>query len=298
MKLNLQGINIAVLGGDKREVEMIKALIALGAVVKVVGNPVPGQDLDVQVVSNLQEAILGTQVIIAPMTGTDDAGKIKSTFVSQPLIISEEILSQIPPRTLFFIGLAKEDLKKLAKKYKIKLFEMATMDEIAILNAIPTAEGAIQIAMEKLPITIHGSKIIILGFGRVGMTLSRMLHGIGAKTTAVAQKIGELARAKEMGLEVLALAELQQGIAEAQIIFNTIPAKILTREVLRNANPEVLIIDLASQPGGTDFVAAEELGLQAMLAPGLPGKVAPKTAGQILGDIIPQVIRTNLKLKK
>lgn len=52
---------------------------------------------------------------------------------------------------------------------------------MAVLNAIPTAEGAIQIAMEEMPVTIHGSKALVLGFGRVGKTLAKMLDGIGAK---------------------------------------------------------------------------------------------------------------------
>jgi len=298
MELNLlQGIKLAVLGGDKREVEMMKNLLALGAKVKVLGNP--GAELGVEIVDNLADAITEAQVIIAPMTGTDETGKIKSTFVSFPLMLfSEELFAAISPGTLFFIGVAKEQLKKLAGKYQVKLLEMATSDEIAILNAIPTAEGAIQIAMEKLPITIHGSRVIILGFGRVGMTLARMLNGIGAKTIAVSRQLAELARAKEMSLEILDLKDLEQKIGEAQIIYNTIPALVLTKELLRKAQPEVLIIDLASQPGGTDFATAEKLGLQALLASGLPGKVAPKTAGRILGEMIPQLIKANLQASK
>lgn len=298
MEINLQGVSIAILGGDKREIELIKVLIKLGAKLKVVGNPTPGEKLNLEIVDSLQEAVLGAQVIIAPMTGTDETSKIKATFSPQPLILTEEVVSRIPPKTPFLIGLARDSLKKLAKKYKIKLIEMAELDEIAILNAIPTAEGAIQIAMESLPITIHGTRTLVLGFGRVGITLARMLHGIGAKTIVVSRKPGELARAKEMGLEQISLESLGEKIADAQLIFNTVPSVVLTGEVLKNANLEALIIDLASPPGGTDFAAAKDLGLQVILAPGLPGKVAPKTAGQILGDIVPKIIRSNLKLKK
>jgi len=297
MDFNLQGINIAVLGGDKREVELIKHLIKLGAKVKVIGNPSPEENLPLEIVGSLREVFVNVQAVIAPMTGTDDNGKIKSTFTEQPLTLSKECISQIPPRTPFLIGIAKDYLKELAKQHRIQLFEINSMNEFAILNAVPTAEGAIQIAMEQLPITIHGAKSLLLGLGRVGMTLARMLDGIGAKVTVVSRSLEELARAKEMGLDTILLDYLEQEIQSYQIIFNTIPALVLTKEVLRKVNCEALIIDVASSPGGTDFAAAKELGLQAILALGLPGKVAPKTAGQILGEVIPKIIKSNLKSK-
>jgi len=286
---------MAVLGGDKREIEMIRILLSLGANLKIIGNPDLPDHSSWQIVNSLPEAVENVQVVLAPMTGTDKSGKIKSSFVKEPLILDEDAIKQMTPGTLFFIGLAQESLKRLAEKYQVELIEMAKINEIAILNAVPTAEGAIQLAMEKLPITIHGCEALVAGLGRVGLALARMLHGIGAKVTVVSREIAELARAKEMGLQTLSLEQLGQYVEQYQVIFNTVPALIFDRNILQKAHSEVLIIDLASSPGGTDFPAAEELGLQAMLALGLPGKVAPKTAGKILGEIIPQVIKANLK---
>ena len=51
-----------------------------------------------------------------------------------------------------------------------------------------------------------------------------------------------------------------------------------------------LIVDLASKPGGTDFRYAEKRGIKALLAPGLPGIVAPKTAGQIVANVLSQLL--------
>lgn len=294
MKANLREVNIAILGGDEREKYLIQELLALEAKVKVVGKPGLTGNHSLIILDNPKEAIKGSQVIIAPMTGTDEEGKLKSTFSPYPLYLSEELFQEIPSQTLFFIGTANNKIKELATSQGIKLLETANINELAILNAIPTAEGAIQIAMEKLPITIHGSQSLVLGLGRVGLALARMLDGIGAKVTVASRDLGELARAKEMGLSTIYLSNLEDTIRQYQIIFNTIPALVLEERILSKANPDVLIIDLASKPEGTDFTAAKHLGLQAMLAPGLPGKVAPKTAGRILGEIIPQVIRANL----
>jgi dipicolinate synthase subunit A len=176
----------------------------------------------------------------------------------------------------------------------IQLVETITLNEITILNSIPSAEGAIQMAMEATTITIHGSKSFVLGLGRTGWTLARMLHGIGAQVTGVARKPSDLARAVEMGFHAVHLSDLEDEIGRAEIIFNTVPHLILDRVMLEKVARDAVIVDLASIPGGTDFEYAQLLGIKALLAPGLPGIVAPKTAGRILAQIYPQLILRHL----
>jgi dipicolinate synthase subunit A len=170
--------------------------------------------------------------------------------------------------------------------------EIVEMDDIAILNSIPTAEGAIQIAMEETDITIHGSKTCVIGFGRVGITMARTLKALGSEVTIVARNPGQLARAYEMGCHRAGYDDLHEIMNHTNIVFNTVPTMVLDSNILKYANPDVLIIDLATQPGGTDFEAANTFGLKAILAPGLPGKVAPVYAGKILAEVIPRLIMT------
>ena len=163
------------------------------------------------------------------------------------------------------------------------MVETAELDEIAILNSIPTAEGAIQRAMEELPVTLHGSPVVVVGFGRCGMTLARMLGGIGARVCVVARGAGQRARAYEMGFEAEGIDGLKERVSpRTRAVFNTVPARLLTREVLQAMRRDAVVIDIAQTPGGTDFDAARELGIKAFLELGIPGKVAPKTAGEIL----------------
>src|SRR5690606_12200007 len=105
------------------------------------------------------------------------------------------------PGITLYIGVAKPVVAELASRYRVRVVESAELDEIAILNSIPTAEGAIQRAMEELPVTLHGSPVVVVGFGRCGMTLARMLGGIGARVCVVARGAGQRARAYEMGFE-------------------------------------------------------------------------------------------------
>lgn len=290
MSAVLTGIMVAVLGGDDRELVLIPELVRLGADVRVVGYPPREEIKGALLAESVGEAVSGVDAIILPMPGTDDQGVIRAIYTPKKLVLTEEIVAAIPPSVPIFIGVAKPFLRGLAKKYGLKLFEIAEMDEIAILNSIPTAEGAIQIAMQELPITIHGSETMVLGFGRVGQTLARMLAALGANVSIVARKPADLARGYEMGYRCLTYDQVAECVAATDVIFNTVPAMVLHEGILKNITRNTLIIDLATQPGGTDFQAAERLGVKAILAPGLPGKVAPVTAGRILARVLPRLI--------
>ncbi len=54
--------------------------------------------------------------------------------------------------------------------------------------------------------------------------------------------------------------------------------------------PGTLLLDLASAPGGTDFAAAEKLGIQAVHALSLPGKTAPATAAKAIAQTISGIL--------
>ncbi|MGB9886338.1 MAG: dipicolinate synthase subunit DpsA [Moorellales bacterium] len=289
----LAGLTISVVGGDDRELILIPALVEQGAAVRVVGFPdisFPGA----VVYGELAPALEGAEVVIFPVPGTDERGQIYAVYSPSPLRLNDEIAARIAPGTLVFIGQARPFLRQWALRYGWKLVETAQEDEVAVLNSVPTAEGAIQLAMQELPITIHGAQALVLGFGRVGQTLARDLLGLGARVTVLDRNPAVLARAFVLGCQPVPLALLPEEVVKAEVIFNTIPALVLDARTLTKVPHRTVIIDLASPPGGTDFEAAARLGLRAILAPGLPGKVAPYTAGTILARVIPRLIRERL----
>jgi len=289
MESQLKGIKIAVLGGDERELEMLRLLATIGAQIKTLGDPgvkIPG----IEVKDRLSTVIDNVDVVIAPMTSTDEDDYLKATFVNNAVQLTEEFFASLESNTLFLIGVARGSVNDYCNEYDISLIQLAKLDEVAILNAIPTAEGAIQIAMEESNITLHSNKSMVLGLGRVGLTQARMLAGIGSQVYGVARDAGDRARAKEMGITPVDFDELKEIISEMDFIFNTVPALVLDKELLTEVKSDALIIDLASAPGGVDFEVAKELGIKALLSLGLPGRVAPKTAGQILGKVIPRLI--------
>lgn len=279
---------LTFIGGDKREVFLAGQLLERGYEVVFCGfenHPaLPAANIDDPVAATRDAA-----AVILPLSGLDQACRPKSAFSERPHQLTEEFFFALPAGIPLFIGWAEEEIKQLARK--VNLVELAADDELAILNSIPTAEGAIALAMDNSPITIHGSRSLVTGFGRCAITLARMLAAIGSRVTVVARRAAQRARAREMGFEAYSLAALPDHISRQQFIFNTIPAMILAEAILRRAAACHLIVDIASAPGGTDFSAAEQMGLQAIHAPGLPGKVAPQSAGQILAQVFPRLLQ-------
>lgn len=290
MSAGLKGIRLAVIGGDDRELYMISELQRLGAYIVGVGfeKAVPIEGLSL--VASPREAVGQVDAVLFPMYGTDERGVVKAKYSNSTIILNKEVLQAIPTHVPLFIGWARPLLKSAAEMMGIQIIETAKLDQIAILNSIPSAEGAIQMAMEASTITIHGSRSFVLGLGRCGWTLARALKGMGAHVTGVARKPADLARAIEMGLKAVHFSDLEEEIGQAELIFNTVPQLILDKVMLERVAKDAVIIDIASIPGGTDFEYAQLSGIKALLAPGLPGIVAPKAAGKILAQVYPQLI--------
>ncbi|GAV23099.1 dipicolinic acid synthetase subunit A [Carboxydothermus pertinax] len=296
MEQVLLGFNLAVLGGDLRNVYLIEELEEQGAFLKVLGLPVSCKPR-VLLCNSLAEAVFNVDAVILPMPGVNNQGKLFAPLSEESYYLTPEIKKSLKEGVLFIVGFANHYLKQLAADLGVELVEIAEMDHVAIYNSIPSAEGAIQMAMEMVPITIHGSNAFVLGFGRTGQTLARMLAGIGAQVYVVARKPRDLARIYEQRFVPVSFKELDAKISQADIVFNTVPSLVLPADLLKKLKKDVVVIDLASNPGGVDFEAAKSLGIQAVLAPGLPGKVAPKTAGKLLAKVLPDLIVKHRKMR-
>ena len=294
MSSALSGVKIAVLGGDDRELILASELVTLGATVTVIGFPRERLKHGAFISKTVEDGLTGAEVAILPMVGTDIRGYIRAVYTEERLQLTEKALQGMAKPAMLIIGSARPFLKEWTNKLGITLIETGEMDDVAILNSIPTAEGALQIAMQETKTTIHGSQVMVLGFGRVGTTLGRTLKALGASVSVVSYDQGELARAYEMGCQRVPLSYLADNLNRIDIVFNTIPASVLTSEILRRMSPDTLIIDLATAPGGTDFEAANEYGIKALLAPGLPGKVAPIMAGRVLAEVVPRLIEETM----
>jgi len=294
----LTGLRIVFLGGDARQVEVINKCIELDASVRLVGfdkleNSPSGVRHEALSSVLLQEA----DIIVMPVIGCDDNGIIAAPFGSGDLVMKQELFMAIREGALVYTGMAKSLLRRMSTEYGFRLIELLDRDDVAIYNSIPTAEGALMMAIQNTDITIHDSTCVVLGIGRTGFTLAKTLQGLGAKIRVGVRREADAARAAVMGWEPFMTRDLTAYTSDIDLIFNTIPTMIITAQIISKLPRRTVIIDLASAPGGTDFRFAEKRGIKALLAPGLPGIVAPKTAGIIIANTLCQSITEEFHLR-
>ncbi|MCM3759500.1 dipicolinic acid synthetase subunit A [Alkalihalobacillus oceani] len=279
--------HIVVIGGDARQLEIIRKLSALDAKITLVGFDQLNDGFIGASKQTINEVDWSTvDAIFLPISGMSMEGKVDTIFSDETIELTGEQLKETPDHCVVYSGITNSRLDSCVNEAKRELVLLMDRDDIAIYNSIPTAEGAIMMAIQHMEITIHGAEVAVLGLGRIGMTVARTFDALGAKVSVGARESRDIARITEMGLKPFYIEDIGKALRNVDLCINTIPALVLTANVLAEMPLHALIIDLASKPGGTDFRYAEKRGMKALLAPGLPGIVAPKTAGQILADVL------------
>lgn len=151
-------------------------------------------------------------------------------------------------------------------------------------NAAITAHCALKEAACRLPATLCRCPVLVLGWGRIGKCLSRLLQSLGASVTVAARKETDRAMAAALGYEAEAFSLLHRRLPQARVIFNTVPAPVLSEAQTALCRPGCLMIDLASRPGiaGPEVVSAR----------GLPGRDAPESSGALIAATILRLLET------
>ena len=277
-----------IAGGDLRSVYLAKALIKEGYDVSVFALGEANLPKEAKQIENLNEFEKAENIIL-PLPCSDGEGFLKTAFSKQKIKLSE-IVEHLPKNSVLMGGLLPEEVVSAAEEKGISVFDYYYREEFAVRNAALTAEAAAATLMEMLTESISTVPVLILGHGRIGKLLSAILKALDAKVTVAARRYSELAWIRSEGMTPLEFRLIDAEIGKYKVVFNTVPAPVLTKERLVLMDKNAIIIDLASEPCGTDFKAAEELGITAKKALGLPGKFAPKTAGEILKETVLNIL--------
>lgn len=268
---------IAVIGGDRRFFYLAESLKGDGYSVTVFGNGGGETDID-KVLENTLAAVLPFPV--SPdgvyLNAKDENIRLSSLFEK----IREHGVKRV------FGGAVSDSVTCLAETYGICIYDYGKNETVALKNALCTVEGALQIAFENLPVTLHSAHVSVLGYGRIGKLLSRELSSLGAHIRGVARKSVDIAKMQIDGIKAYRFTELEDALRGVDLIFNTVPAPVLDSKILTSLKEKPLVIDLASAPGGVDRTAARELGINVIWALSLPGKTAPKTAAEIIKEAV------------
>ena len=158
--------------------------------------------------------------------------------------------------------------------------------EMAEQNAEITAEGVIAEMLQLSPYSIRGQSVIVTGFGTCGKPIAKKLRALGAEVIIVARSEHARKKAMEIGYPAWDFRTLEQEVGKATTLINTVPAPVITDEVIRNMARGSVIIDIASKPGGTDFASAKRHDIPAKLALGLPGIYSTGSSAALYQKVI------------
>lgn len=264
-------MTIAVIGGDLRQCYLAKTLLDAGHKVKafdIACGEILNEYEGVACIT-LEEALKDSKVIVLP------------TPVSERWFFVSELLSH--DAIVFGWNIPKE-----FDAYRT--YDFKNMEEVALRNAVATAEGTLAELITHGIINITGSKCIVTGYGRCGKEIAARLRQIGAYVTVMARSRADREDAAFHGMDVSDLFS-KESYKEYNFIVNTIPARVIGKEQIDKLSTDSVIIDIATMPGGTDFTYCRKRGIKAVHSLGLPGKYSPKTSGEILGNAILELLR-------
>lgn len=285
-------MKFSVIGGDLRLCSLAKMISKDKNTVSVFAmenSKEIMEDKTIKKCESIEEAIEKSEIIVGSIPFLKSNGEMYTSF-SDKIIRVEEFTKKKYKDKIFIAGnisnLAKE---KLEKSYE-RVIDIMKKEELVILNTIATAEGTIEVAIQNTDTIIHGSNVLILGFGRVAKEVANKFHGLSAKVTCAARKNTDLAWIKTLGYEAVNINKLSEDLKKYDIIINTVPQMIIDKEEMQFMRQNVLLIDLASSPGGININDAKKMNLKFVWALALPGKVAPVTSAEFIKDTIYNLI--------
>ncbi len=278
----------SIIGGDMRNVYLADLLKKDYQYVEIYGFEKSGKPWALKS-KPLDFVLEGSRVVVGGIPLIGDNGFLNMPLSKEKLCFSE-LLEKIPEDAHLIAGRITGPVKEQLRQKKVKFTDLLDREEMAVLNAVPTAEGAVGILLQEMPITLLGSRILIVGYGRIGKNLARLLNGFGAEVWAAARKYSDIAWIEAQGLKPVPMHQLARYVSDMDAIVNTVPALVITKDILEKARADCFLLDLASSPGGIDFKGAEVYGLKTRWALSLPGKVAPLTAGDIIRRTIYNIL--------
>ena len=285
-----------VLGGDLRNVKLAGMLADDGNKVYSFGQERSDEVLDdgrIEKCSSLKQALEKSQVIIAPVPFSGNSENINTPFSDEKIMINELLKNN--KGKIFISGSIKDDIKKRLDENYMQVVDIMKRDDLAILNTIATAEGTIEVAIKNTDKILQGSRVLVLGFGRVGKIVANKFSKLSAIVTCAARKVSDLAWIKAYGYNSLNINDMLYDLNEFDIIINTVPQTIIKERELKHMDSEVLLIDLASTPGGIDGKIAANMGLKFIWALALPGRIAPSSSAKFIKDTVYNILEERSK---
>ncbi len=267
---------VAVIGGDKR-MGYIAELLEKGGVDVTVALLDGAEGVERVPLSQA----LACEMIILPTPVSKD-GETLFSPQSEESVQMVDIISKLRAGVSLLGGSIPKDMQKSAALRGVRCVDYLEREGVAAQNALPTAEGALMLAIQNSEITVSGSSCLVIGCGKCGRALARLLRRCGASVAVSARKNKDHLWSRLHGCEAVETGALAEIFPRFDFIFNTVPVRVVDARLLELMRTDGLLIELASGASGVDMTAAQRLKRRAIFAPSLPGKYSPRTAAEIL----------------
>ena len=223
------------------------------------------------------------EAVLLPIPFTRDGIHIFAPESSEDICITD-VLASVPKNALIFAGGANGIVDH-------RIADYAKRDDFAWMNAVPTAEGALLLALQNGKNTVRGMPVAVIGFGRVAFAVAKIFSAVGAQVTVFARREQARTQAHILGYTAKPISELADCTELYSLWINTVPSRIFERNILERIPGDACIMELASAPYGVDFEEAASLGVRTLQASGLPGKYFPETAGYAVAETVRNILR-------
>ena len=252
-----KSLKLAIVGGDERQAYLARLAQADGHSVRTFALE---RAENVPRSPDLASCLTGADAVLLPVPVTQGENLLRAPLSDTQTDIMQ-VLDAIPSGTLTLGGAVPFRLHARAVQNGVRLTDCLAREELAIRNAVPTCEGALQIAMEQTDRTIQGARALVVGAGRIGFLLAQRLHALGAEVTVSVRSLRDRARIEAQGWTAVETAK------------------------------PCIVIDLASLPGGVAPDAEPASGCRVLHALSLPGKVAPRSAAEAIYMTVTAILR-------
>lgn len=173
----------------------------------------------------------------------------------------------IGPVTFYKNSKLLPEIEAACRKEKVPVLNYMVSHEFLLQNARLTAEGFLSILIQNTPFSIFNAPILLLGMGRCGNAIYKLLKSIGVSVDAYDT-----------------VPNVLENPTSYSVVINTIPAQVITKDFLKSLDKNCILFDIATSPGGYEKDSVNDLGLRLICCPGIPGKTAPQSAGYAIGE--------------
>lgn len=275
-------IRYAVIGADRRQFYLARHLADCNNQVftYALGRQPPKSAYLVSV-ETVAEAIGSADIVIAPVLRNENV-------LSDADL--QAVVENMTKEQYFFAGCIPTCvLRNLAQK-SVRVYDWMKDAKMAYYNTIATAEGAVAEAISHSAVNLRRSRCAVLGYGKCGKAIADYLSRMLCVVDVFSEEEQETAQAQIVAEKAGDLELFAREAETYDFLFNTIPAMVIKKEILKKLKEQVTIIDIASAPGGVDYPEAEQMGRNARLCPGLPGTYAPQSSAEAIAETVQRIV--------